>query len=126
MATNSLSLLVPTANVAVAGSLTPRYQYVSVINETGCEIFVRTDGNAATVDGDFCTMVGIGERALIANMTPLWTQAQTVIQNGSVNQWAQGKNGGAANPGTPVSVIIPSTATPQTTPPSVVTIQGAG
>lgn len=126
MTFNSLSLLVPTANVAVAGSLTPRYQFVSVLNETGCEIFVRTDGQAATVDGDFCTLVGIGERALIANMAPLWTQAQTVIPNGSVNQWAQAKNGGAANPGTPISVIIPSSATPQTTPPSLVTIQGAG
>lgn len=126
MATNSLSLLVPTANVAVSGSLTPRYQFVSVENQTGSEIFVRTDGQAATVDGDFCTLVANGERALIANMSPLWTQAQTVIANGSVNQWAQAKNGGAANPGTPVSVITPSGVTLQTTPPSLVTIQGAG
>ena len=126
MAINSLSLLVPSANAAVAGSLTPRYQFVSVLNQTGNEIFVRTDGQAATVDGDFCTMVANGERALIANMTPLWTQAQTVIPNGSVNQWGQARNGGASNPGTPISVIIPPGVTPQTTPPAVVTIQGAG
>jgi hypothetical protein len=126
MAINSLSLLVPSANVAVSGSLTPRYEFVSVLNQTGNEIFVRTDGSAATVDGDFCTMVANGERALIANMTPLWNQSQTVLQAGSVNQWAQAKNGGAANPGTPISVITPTGVTPQTTPPAVVTIQGAG
>ena len=123
MAVNSLSLNV-TGTAAVSGSLTPRYEYVSVINETGIDIFVRTDGQAAVLDADFCTHVGIGERALIANMTPLWTQAQTVIANGSVNQWAQAKNGGAANPGTPVSVIaVTAPAVPTT---SYVTIQGAG
>lgn len=126
MAVNSLSLLVPSANVAVSGSLTPRYEYVSVLNETGCEIFVRTDGTAATVDGDFCSMVANGERALLANMAPLWDQASTVIPAGSNNAGGQWRGGGQANPGTSVSVIIPSSATPQTTPPSVVTIQGAG
>lgn len=123
MATNSLSLNVPNAS-AVSGSLTPRYQYVSVINETGIDVFVRTDGQPATLDGDFCTHIAPGERALIANMTPLWTQAQMVIANGSANQWAQAKNGGAANPGTPVSVIpVTAPAAPTT---AYVTIQGAG
>jgi hypothetical protein len=112
--------------VAVSGSLTPRYEYVSVLNQTGNEIFVRTDGTAATVDGDFCTMVANGERALIANMTPLWEQAQTVIPAGSNNAGGQWRGGGQANPGTPISVIIPTGVTPQTTPPSVVTVQGAG
>lgn len=123
MAVNSLSLTIAAANVAQSGSLTPRYQYVSVLNESGLEIFVRTDGTAAVVDADLCYAVAPGERALIANMTPLWTQAQAVLPAGSVNQWGQAKNGGAANPGTPVSVIT-TAGTLATTP--IVTIQGAG
>jgi hypothetical protein len=107
----------------VSGTLTPRYEYVSVLNETGVEIFVRTDGQAAVVDADLCSAVAPGERALIANMTPLWEQAQTVIPAGSNNQWGQWKGGGVANPGTPVSFIPVVTAT-ATTP--IVTIQGAG
>lgn len=126
MAQDSVTIAVAAVNTAYSGTLTPRYQFISVLNETGGEIFVRTDGQAATVDGDFCTLVANGERALIANMTPLWTQAQTVIANGSANQWAQSKNGGAANPGTPVSVIAPTGVTLVTTPPAVVTVQGAG
>ena len=122
MAVNSLSLI-PSGTAAVSGTLTPRYEFVSVLNETGVEIFVRTDGLAAVVDADLCYAVAPGERALIANMTPLWTQAQTVLAPGSVNQWAQAKNGGAANPGTPVSFIPVVTATAST---PIVTVQGAG
>lgn len=123
MAVNSLTLSANAGN-AVSGSLTPRYEYVSVLNETGLEIWVRTDGTAATVDGDFCSAVAPGERALLANMTPLWTQAQTVLAAGSVNQWGQARNGGAANPGTPIS-FIPVSGTGLATTPTV-TIQGAG
>lgn len=124
MTFNSLTLSVP-STTAVSGSLTARYQYVTVVNETGVEIWVRTDGSAATVDGDFCTLVMPAERALLANMAPLWEQAQTVIMNGSANQNGQWKGGGVANPGTPISVIAVST--PGAGPPSpVVTIQGAG
>lgn len=123
MAINSLTLAA-SGGSAVSGSLTPRYEYVTVLNETGLEIWVRTDGQAATVDGDFCSAVAPGERVLMANTSPLWTQAQTVIANGSVNQWAQSKNGGVANPGTPVS-FIPVSGTGLATTPTV-TIQGAG
>lgn len=124
MTFNSLSLSVP-GTTAVSGSLTPRYQYVTVVNETGVEIWVRTDGTAATVDGDFCTLVMPGERALLANMAPLWEQAQTVIPAGTVDQFGQWQGGGVANPGTPVSVIAVSA--PSAGPPApVVTIQGAG
>jgi hypothetical protein len=126
MAQDSVTIAVAAVNTAYSGTLTPRYQFVSVLNETGGEIFVRTDGSAATVDGDFCTLVANGERALLANMAPLWNQSQTVVRNGSVNQWAQSKNGGVANPGTSVSVISPTGVTLQTTPPAVVTVQGAG
>lgn len=122
MANISLSLI-PSGTAAVSGSLTPRYEFVSVLNQTGVEIFVRTDGQAAVVDADLCYAVAPGERALIANMTPLWNQSQTVIPAGSANQWGQSKAGGAANPGTPVSFIPVVTAT-ATTP--IVTVQGAG
>lgn len=122
MAVNSLTLSVP-GTTAVSGTLTARYEYVSVLNETGVEIWVRTDGSAAVLDADLCSAVAPGERALIANMTVLWDQSQTVVPYGSVNQWGQSKYGGVANPGTPISVIAvttPSAATP------TVTIQGAG
>jgi hypothetical protein len=124
MAVDSLTLSVP-STTAVSGSLTPRYQYVSVTNMTGAQIFVRTDGQAATVDGDFCSALLPGEVAVLANMTPLWEQAQTVIQNGTVNQAGQWQAGKAANPGTPISVI--AVTAPAAGPPApVVVIQGAG
>lgn len=123
MAVNSLTLAA-SGGAAVSGSLTPRYEYVTVLNETGVEIWVRTDGTAATVDGDFCTAVAPGERVLIANTSPLWEQAQTVISAGSNNQWGQWRGGGVANPGTPIS-FIPVTGTGLATTPTV-TIQGAG
>ena len=124
MAFDSLTLSVP-GTTAVSGTLTPRYQYISVTNMTGAQIFVRTDGTAATVDGDFCTGILPGGVALIANMAPLWEQAQTVIQNGTDNQGGRWRGGGAANPGTPVSVI--AVTAPSAGPPApVVVIQGAG
>ena len=123
---NSATIAVSAVNTAYSGSLTPRYQFISVLNETGGEIFVRTDGTAATVDGDLCSLVANGERALLANMNPLWEQAQTVIPAGTENQWGQWQGGGVANPGTSVSVIAPTGVTLLTTPPAVVTIQGAG
>jgi len=126
MAVNSVSIAVAAVNTAYSGTLTTRYEYISVLNETGGEIFVRTDGVAATVDGDLCSLVAPGERALLANMLQLWEQAQTVIPAGPNNQWGQWKGGGAANPGVSVSVIAPTGVTLMTTPPAIVTVQGAG
>jgi hypothetical protein len=126
MSFDSVTIAVSSVNTAFSGSLTPRYQYVTVVNETGGEIFVRTDGQPATVDGDFCTLVANGERALVANMAPLWDQASTVIRNGTSNAQGQWAGGGASNPGTTVSVIAPTGVTLVTTPPAIVTIQGAG
>lgn len=124
MAVDSLTLSVP-GTTAVSGTLTPRYQFVEVTNMTGVQIFVRTDGQAATVDGDFCAALLPNGTALLANMAPLWEQAQTVIPNGSNNAAGQWKGGGAANPGTPISVI--AVTTPGAGPPApVVVIQGAG
>lgn len=124
MAVDSLTISVP-GTTAVSGTLTPRYEYVSVTNGTGVQIFVRTDGTAATVDGDFCTLLMPNEIALLANMLQIWEQAQTVIPSGSNNQWGQWKGGGAANPGTSVSVI--AVTTPAAGPPApIVVVQGAG
>jgi hypothetical protein len=123
MAIASLTLAA-SGGSAVSGTLTPRYEYVSVLNETGVEIWVRTDGSAATVDGDFCSAVAPGERALIANTAILWDQASTVTPAGSNNAGGQWRGGGAANPGTSIS-FIPVTGTGLATTPTV-TIQGAG
>ena len=121
---NSVTLSV-SGTTAVPGTLSCRYEYISVTNETGAEIFVCTNGNAATVDGDFCSLIMPGQVAVLANMLPLWDQASTVIPAGSNNQWGQWKGGGTANPGVSVSVIAVST--PSAGPPApVVVIQGAG
>lgn len=126
MAVDSVTISVAAVNTAYSGTLTTRYEYISVVNQTGAQIFVRTDGTAATVDGDFCSLVMPGERALLANMLPTWDQSSTVIPAGSNNQWGQSKAGGQANPGTSVSVIAPTGGTLATTPPPIVTVQGAG
>lgn len=123
---NSVTIAVAAVNTAYSGALVPRYEYISVVNETGGEIFVRTDGTAATVDGDYCTLVANGERVLLANMAPTWDQASTVIKNGTANQGGQWLGGGQSNPGTSVSVISPTGVTLVTTPPAIVTVQGAG
>lgn len=108
---------------AVTLTLTPRYEFITVSNNTGVEMWARSDGQAATVDGDLCVAVPPGQDVVIANMLPLWEQAQAVIPNGPNNQWGQWKGGGVANPGVSVSVITavaPTVATP------TATIQGAG
>jgi hypothetical protein len=122
MTVNSLSLAVP-GTTAVSGTLTPRYEFISVLNETGVEIWVRTDGTAAVLDADLCSAVAPGERALLANTAVLWTQAQSVIPSGTHNQWGQSQAGGVSNPGTSISVI--AVTTPSASTPTV-TIQGAG
>lgn len=121
---NSVTVAVTQVATAYSGALTPRYEYISVMNESGAEIWVRTDGVAATVDGDFCACIAAGEVAVLGNMAPLWDQSQTVLQLGNNNQWGQSKIGQVTNPGTSVSVIAVSTGTLATTP--SVTIQGAG
>jgi hypothetical protein len=108
---------------AVTLTLSNRYEFITVANNTGVEIFVRTDGQAATVDGDLCVAIAPETDSVVANMLPLWDQASTVIPAGSNNQWGQWKGGGMANPGVSVSIIAVTTPT-EATP--TVTIQGAG
>jgi hypothetical protein len=121
---NATTISVAAVATAYSSALTPRWQYLSVTNETGVEIFVRTDGQPATADGDFCTAIPAGsEPVVLANMLPLWDQAMAVVANGSANQSGQWKGGGTANPGTSVSVIAPAGTLAGT---ATVTIQGAG
>lgn len=118
-----------TPSTASSFALTPRYQYVTVENESataGTILFVRTDGTAATVGGDYCVSVEAGERVIVANMLPLWTQAQTVIPAGAnpaspnpgspgeVQPFGSALNGQAANPGVSVSVISSAASVPFT------------
>lgn len=123
---NSVSIDVVAAGTAYSGALVERYEYLSVSNLTGLEIFIRTDGSAATADGDYCTAIPPGGNpVVVANGLLLWDQASNVIPAGSNNQWGQWKGGGAANPGVSVSVIaVSGTGTLSSTP--YVTIQGAG
>jgi hypothetical protein len=118
-------------NFGYAGNNTPiRYAYVYVENTgTAGNIYVRTDGTAATVGGDFTTEIAPGSSAVIANALPLWTQASSVIPvstsgagaytnasgNGPLGVTPMGTSpppsGATASPGTSVSVIGAGTNT---------------
>lgn len=128
----SVSFLATTSDQFV--TLSSRYQYVTVENQgTGVVVWVRLDGNPATVGGDFCTSVEPGERVLVANELPLWNQSQSVIpagsnpatpnpgQPGTVSPFGSALGGQAANPGTTVHFIAGSGGTPGT-----VTVTAAG
>lgn len=120
-----------TITFGYAGNNTPiRYAYFLVENTgTTGNIYVRTDGTAATVGGDFCTEVAPGGTAVVANALATWSQAASVIaastsgaaayQNpmgtgmgGAIEVQPMGTSpyGGTASPGSSVSVI--SSATP--------------
>ena len=100
-----------------------RYAYILVENTaTTGTIFVRTDGTAATVGGDNTVEVGPGLSALVANATPLWTQASNVITAGTYlggtpwtpqenNPYGSSPYGGKVSPGTTVSLISSGTPT---------------
>jgi hypothetical protein len=106
-------------------TLTPRWNYVVVSNMTtgtgATIIWVRTDGNPATVDGDESYALAPGQRGLFANQQGLWSQADTVVPAGTLIEgapnpgvyspamvWPMGSSlaGGVANDGTSVSVIL--------------------
>jgi len=107
-----------TANVPI------RYAYVTVEN-TGAAatlIYVRTDGTAATVGGDFCIVVGSGQSVTIANELPSWSQVANVIAAGTqsagkpwspseIQPYGSSLYGGKASPGTSVSLISAGTPT---------------
>jgi hypothetical protein len=100
-----------------------RYATVLVENTgTTGNIFARTDGQPATVGGDFCTEIGPGVAVEIANADPLWNQAATVIPKGAIVGGTPGTPaevypygsslwGGLANAGTTVSLISSGTPT---------------
>ena len=121
---------------AASVSLTPRWSYLLVENGTGViadnslygaglygagdyggdptvGVWVRTDGTAATVGGDFCEYVPPNGSQLVANSTPLWTQAASLIGNGINDSQGTSIYGGTANPGTTVSIILTSGSGPQ-------------
>lgn len=116
------------ANTASSFVLAPRWNYISVQNQslTGTAgagaggFWVRTDGNAAVVTGndDLSIWVDFDSNVLIANMLPLWTQAALVLPSGaSTNNYAgtgMELYGGVANPGVSVSIISAGTAVPFT------------
>jgi len=124
--TNTDSVVVTAGAAAASVTLTPRWSYILVENNsTGLAspvgIWVRTDGTAATVAGDNCYYVPPNGSKVVANMLALWNQSAGLIQNGA-NDWQNTDlYGGTANPGTSVSVILASGSTTQS-----VVISGAG
>jgi hypothetical protein len=122
------TLVAATATAITFGSPTTsgipiRYNTVLVENTgTTGNIYVRTDGQAATVGGDFCTEVGPGIAVEVANADPLWNQAATVIPKGvivggtpwqpaEIQPYGSSLWGGLANAGTSVSLISSGTPT---------------
>lgn len=135
----TVTLVASTAQAVTFGynaNNTPiRYAYVAVDNTTSATtVYVRTDGTAATVGGDFCTAVPGGTIGVVANAQPLWYQAQGNLPLGSyptppsealgsgtpseIQPYGSYLNGLVASPGTSVSVISSGTPT--------VTITGTG
>jgi len=119
------STLVATAADLVTFS--DRYGYLTVTNTGTTVLYVRTDGQAATIAGNDCLAVMPGESELVANTLPLWYQSSKVIPAG-VNQFGSGNTtdspaspgeitpmeslaGGMTNPGTKVSLISSDTPT---------------
>jgi len=118
-----------TANVPI------RYAYVIVENTSASTspepiIYVRTDGQNATAGGDYTVPVYPGEKAVIANAQPLWTQAANVIPfststasslsenlgtDSQVQPYGSSFYGQKASPGTSVSMIGAGTTTPSYT-----------
>lgn len=109
----------------VTAGIPIRYSYIAVTNTgTAGFLYVRTDGTAATVGGDLCTVVAPGLTEVIANALPLWTQAANVIQTGTLTGTAAGTGtpqemvpngtslyGQKTSPGTSVSIISGGTPT---------------
>jgi hypothetical protein len=102
------------ANTASSFTLSPRWNYITIIASGATGFWARTDGNAAVETGndDLSVWVGPGEDVLVANMLPLWTQAALVIQGNASSGYTANMDyngqslwGGTTNPGTSVSLI---------------------
>lgn len=100
--TYSQTLTADTADTVTFGV---RANYVSVANAGDTVLYARADGQAATVAGEGCIAVLPGREAVIANGLPIWHQSARVIVQGDDNANGESKAGGAANPGTTVSLI---------------------
>jgi hypothetical protein len=107
-----------------SGSVPIRYAYVAITN-TGASgtIYARTDGSAATLNGDLCTAINAGATVVMANDAPYWSQAANVIATGTitgaegtgtppeVQPYGSSLYGQKASPGTSVSLISSGTPT---------------
>lgn len=113
-----------TFGTPTTGGVPIRYSNVLVENTAAAgTIFVRTDGQPATVGGDFCTEVGPGLSVLVSNADPSWSQVANVLPKG-VMVGAQGTGtppeiqpygsslwGNSVSSGTTVSLISSGTPT---------------
>jgi hypothetical protein len=127
MANYSVQGTIASSSSAASVSLVPRWAYITIQNEGSVGIWVRTDGQAAAVAGDYSFYVGPASALLLANMAPLWYQSATVIPEstsgrGNINPSDPSENqpygssyyGQLANPGTTVSVILSTGSSSQT------------
>lgn len=113
---------VSTVNFGTGASTPIRYAYVAVTNDSGttpAPIYFTTDGTTPTVGGQDCFAVDPNDTVVIANGSPLWTQAQNVMQAGTqipssyttastpwqATGYGTSLGGGVANPGTTVKLI---------------------
>jgi len=110
-----------TADTADTIQFADRAGYLTIANTGTSVIWVRADGQAATIQGEDCYAVLPGESAILANGLPLWYQSSRVIPQG-VNQFG-GRNtsdsptnpgsvtpmeslaGQMTNPGTQISLV---------------------
>ena len=73
-----------------------RYAYVAVTNlDTTHSIFVSTITTSPAANTDYTMTIPPGQKLVIANELPYWTQAASVIQKGTIS---------GGTPGTPAEI----------------------
>jgi hypothetical protein len=129
---STYSSTIAVASTAEMTTFADRYGFIEVENGgTSGLLYVRADGQAATVAGNNCIVVGPNQTAVISNGLPLWFQSSKVIPQGAI-EYPSGNTqqtgpaepgmvtpmeslaGQEANPGTKVSVISSTASLPYT------------
>ena len=104
MAINTISIT-PLTGSNVAGAFTDNWTAVNVVNHSGSDIYVTTNGQPVTSQTqDGVDFIPSGGSAVLSNELGSWSQAQSVMQLGPNNQWGQSLMGQVANPGTSINV----------------------
>lgn len=94
-----------TANTADTVTFADRYSYVTVTNTGTGVLYARADGTTAVAAAQGTYAVLPAESAILANGQALWYPSSKVLQAGTANQLQESRTGGAANPGTVISLV---------------------